>query len=485
MEIMINTVTFALPVRQFLVDYAVTKQQQLPVVKEFVVRFIFTLQECHPDAVQQFFGMSSKELYTVLSNLREERLILWEDDRIKLSQYAQSRFDSVGQSFVPRFFEIADQIDSVTFELLSYKMISDLAEGRWYPGNVELTLKPEAYEGTTDKAGSAFDQKFTSFLERVKRVDTFTDHTTLYKINSVTPRGDRQLPIQANFYAELPDMRRPIIEYADEWVDEWDEDQSVKSAINSSLSCSMRNSINSQYEALKDYLKSTFDPFLSDCLTRDEIDIAKIVLAADTGKDAEDKTQMLFGNIYTPENSSLILKKLDGIRTENIHEGRQKLNANGIVWSVSQDEKLWGRSREFSDFIDALNERLDGRKLPGKVVLGLDVKSYSEARQIQDIYNFSKPEFQGISKPFVNSDTEIFIVPNCLVACLFHIKSEEFGNLTVPIGYVSTDSKYIRAVQSKLNNWIADENNFNFYLRNTSGSSKEECSNILLSKLIN
>jgi len=484
MEILINTVTFALPVRRFLVDYAVTKQQQLPVVKEFVVRFIFTLQECHPDAIQQFFGMSSKELYTVLSNLREERLIVWENDQIKLSQYALSRFDSVGKSYVPRFFEITDQLDSVTFELLSYKMISDFAEGRWYPGNVELGLEPEAYKGTSEKAASAFDQKFTSFLERVKGLDTFSDHTSLYKINSVTPRADQQLPIHANFYADLPVLKRPIIEYADEWVDEWDDDQTIMSAINKSLSSSKSAKIRSQdqAQAVMDYLHSTFDPFLGDCITRDGIDLNRVVLVSNTEHDPEAKTRMLFGNLYTPDNSSLILRLLDELQTQGIDEGQKKLDANGIIWTVSQDDKLWGRSREFSDFIDALNERLDGRKSPGKVVLALEVSSVQEARQVQDIYNFSKPEFQGVDAPFINRDSEILLVPDCLVACLFHIKHQEFGSLTIPIGYVSTDSKYVRAVHSKIKAWVADDRKFNSNLRRS--PPRDEYNNLIISKVL-
>ena len=482
MEILINTVTFALPVRQFLVDYAVTKQQQLPVVKEFVVRFIFTLQECHPDAIQQFFGMSSKELYTVLSNLREERLIVWENDQIRLSQYALSRFESIGNSYIPRFFEIADQIDSVTFELLSYKMISDFAGGRWYPGNIELCLEPEAYKGTAEKAASAFDQKFTSFLERVKDIDTFSDHTSLYKINSVTPRGDQQLPIQANFYADLPSLKRPIIEYADDWVEEWDDDQTVMSAINKTLSGSKSTQIRSQDQEIREYLQSSFDPFLGECISRDGIDLNRVVLASNAEPDPEAETYMLFGNLYTPDNSSLILKLLDELQTQGVDEGRQKLDANGIIWSVSQDDKLWGRSREFSDFIEALNERLDGRRSPGKVVLGLEVNSPQEAQKIQDIYNFSRPEFQGVDTPFINRDSEILLVPDCLVACLFHIEHQEFGALTVPIGYVSTDLKYVRAVQSKVKAWVANERKFNSYFSRS--YSRDEFKNLLISKVL-
>lgn len=483
MEILINTVTFALPVRRFLVDYAVTKQQQLPVVKEFVVRFIFTLRECHPDAIQHFFGMSSKELYTVLSNLREERLIVWEHDQIKLSQYALSRFESVGNSFAPRFFEIADQMDSVTFELLSYKMISDIPEGRWYPGNVELKLDSESYKGTANKAAGAFDQKFSSFLERIKGIDTYTDHRTLYKINSITPKMDQQLPIHANFFAELPDLRRPIMEYADEWVEEWDDDQTIKAAINESLSSSARLQLPKQSESLKEYLHSTFDPYLSDCLSREGLDLNRVILASHDKSDAKEKTHMLFGNLYTPDNSALIFKLLDEQESqldENDH--RRKLNANGIIWTLSQDEKLWGRSREFSDMIEGLNDRLDGRKAPGRVVLGLQVNSLQEARQVQDFYNFSKPEFQGVVSPFVNKDTELLLIPDCLVACLFHIKRADFGSLTIPVGYVSTDPKYVRAVQSKVKNWIADDRSFNTYLRR--GSSKEEFNNFIIAKVL-
>ena len=96
MDIVINEVTFSLPVRSFLIDYSVSQHRQLPVVKEFVVRFIFSIERCMPEIIQVFFGFSTNELLVVLSDLEEEKLTQWdENNNVLLTNYAKQRFEQI------------------------------------------------------------------------------------------------------------------------------------------------------------------------------------------------------------------------------------------------------------------------------------------------------------------------------------------------------------------------------------------------------
>ncbi|MBT5229997.1 MAG: hypothetical protein HOM11_06935, partial [Methylococcales bacterium] len=158
----------------------------------------------------------------------------------------------------------------------------------------------------------------------------------------------------------------------------------------------------------------------------------------------------------------------------------QKLTAKGAIWSIWPDGKLWGRSVELQKFVESLNSRFDSRYRPGKIAMCLPTDSHYEARELSDIYYGTGALFQGVNIPFGNSQTEILLIPGTLVVTLIHLTREGFGNLTLPIGYASTDEKYIKAVEREVTSWGKDESNFNAYFP----SSKQDKTNDLINKIL-
>ena len=79
MKVLINEASFSLPAKAFNIDFAVVEKRQLPVVKEFVVRFIYSIEQCNPELIANFFGFKANEITDVLEDLEIEGLICWED----------------------------------------------------------------------------------------------------------------------------------------------------------------------------------------------------------------------------------------------------------------------------------------------------------------------------------------------------------------------------------------------------------------------
>ncbi|MER0431657.1 hypothetical protein ABR859_08310, partial [Aeromonas caviae] len=109
MKIQLSKVCYGLPMKSFFMDYTVSKKRELPVVKEFVIRLIYSLSSTSLDTIQDYFGLTSKEMLAIIDDLQEENLVEWEGGKIKLTYYAMSKFTEEDGNLRPTFFEVTDE----------------------------------------------------------------------------------------------------------------------------------------------------------------------------------------------------------------------------------------------------------------------------------------------------------------------------------------------------------------------------------------
>lgn len=467
MDIVINEVTYSLPCREFMIDYSVSQRRQLPVVKEFVVRFMFIVGSCEPVEIRNYFGFTDSELDIVLLDLQEERLIKWSEDEICLTSYALERFEEVDGKAMPRFFEISDQLDKVKFDMMSYKLITQRFEGQQRPNNIEISISEDAFLNTTSKVEAAFNQSFSTYLEKVKGVDVFSEQKELYKINQVYAKNEFMLPIKVQYFIDSDHHDHPLLEFADDWVQDWDEDNAVMAAINKSLT-EQRRATPPQLRAIQSYLDVTQDPVIDSFLSDVEVDVASFLSTYNLKNTAySTKGRMLVGNLYTEENQRVIHELLDGEVGEE-----EFLPARGAIWSVCVDGKMWGRCPDLEVFAESIKSRLDPRRSLGSVALCLHVDTKRQANELSNLYRSPSISLLGVSSPFGNTQTEVLLIPDVLVACLFHHYDDNFGNLTVPLGYVTTDGAQIDAVHRKLIEWSKSTNSLNDLFERRNGQSE-------------
>ncbi|PLW66906.1 hypothetical protein [Pseudohalioglobus lutimaris] len=478
MDFVINEVNYALPARTFAIDYSVSQKRQLPVVKEFVIRFIFSIEKCLPETIREFFGFTPLEMTSVLSELEEEKLVRWIDQEICLTDYAHGRFAEAGGGNTPRFYETKDEVDMVSFDLMQYRLITEKLSGKSSFANIELELDPECFSDITGKVKSAFDKQFNDFLEKAKKVDTYSEHRELYKINSVTSQYDRMLPVRVNWVVDASDSLDPTPMFADEILYDWDDDGAIIGAIAHLLS-SEAGVPPSNVKEVMSYLKATFDPYVDRFYGKDGIDISALLSAYEVNKGLIDaNTRMLVGNLYTTDNRRRIEELL---RLES--ESNGKCDAKGALWLSCPDNKTWGRGNDLHELEDLINKRIDSRYKPGRVVHCMQADSFREANNLKSIYHRPGMQFQGVSKAFVSQNVEILLVPDFFVATLFHLTPPGWGKLTVPVGYMSCDDKYVKAVQSSVRAWADDEANFNsYYIQG--GNRNQKFSRELIDKVL-
>ena len=245
MKKLINEVSFSLPCRVFTVSYSVTEKRQLPVVKEFVVRLLYEIDQCNPEILANFFGFNSQEIKIVLEDLIYESLIQWDEGEVRLSSYAKENFTEVEGNAVPRFFEIADMTDRVSFDLFLFKFLrNDLRKlGRKFLC-IDVPLPDDSYKGVIDKVKSAFHDQFMHYQSEVKDIDIFSDDSVeLYKINHVESLFDQLIPIPVSYYYD-GSSNDIVMEYDLPEIAEWDSDRQLFNTIDNAIEIASINESN-------------------------------------------------------------------------------------------------------------------------------------------------------------------------------------------------------------------------------------------------
>ena len=234
MELLINQVSFSLPIKSFLIDYSVSQKRELPIVKEFVIRFLFSTEGCSQSSIANFFGFNDSEMQAVLNDLDEEGLVVWEGESVILSQYAVGKFENVSGNFEPRFFEIQDTAESINFDLLLYKILyKNFTAFKKSELSIDIPLK--SYSDVIDNVESSFSEQFSLFQEKIHEVDLYENPIELYKINNITSQYDQIVPINVDFYVNSADSDNIIMKYSSEVVDDWDNEKQLFSAIDDAI----------------------------------------------------------------------------------------------------------------------------------------------------------------------------------------------------------------------------------------------------------
>lgn len=449
MEIIINEATYSLPCRSFVIDYSVSEKRKLAVVKEFIIRLLYSINQISPSEVANYFGFSTVEMQIMLSSLQEENLICWEDGNVKLTRYAIDRFEEVDGKTVPRFFELVDQIDTVSFDLLTFRLLAVKSYGFINSSNLEIPLAKEGMMYLKEKAKAAFDKNFNTFLEKIKNVNSYQNAVDLYKINQVFDRDDYLIPINIQYIINDAEPNNINIKYTDSWMDEWDNDKSLFAAISTQTESNLVEQQNLA-ENFSEYIRITEDPINLRFFKDGSFDSSAAIDAYTKNRGIYDiDTRMIIGNLYTSHNSDIIHNLLS-----YKYGDEDSLPTSGAIWSIFTENKTWGRGPELENFINSITARYNEKYRNEKTIIITPVEIPQTAFLLKDRYNTVNFDFQATNKAFGNFQCEILLIPNVLVACLFHFPCKDYSSLTLPFGYISVNEEKIKKIQQKIKNFL-------------------------------
>lgn len=218
------------------------------------------------------------------------------------------------------------------------------------------------------------------------------------------------------------------------------------------------DSTKDQHNSFNDYLEASNDPLLIQYWdeTSRSLNINALVNHYENGltKLSED-TFMLIGNFYTEHNRVVITTRL-----EDIFKGKPE--SSGLIWLTNSESKSWGKTSDLNNLIDEIYKLFDKRKKTSKVVLGMVCESFQESIVLNNhFWKLSNAELMDLPARFGGEDAEFLLIPGVMVASLFHLQLNDHRSITLPVGYVSFDPKFISEVSKKLLDWTVLQPKYN------------------------
>ena len=479
MKIQLSKVCYGLPMKSFFMDYTVSKKRELPVVKEFVIRLIYSLSSTSLDTIQDYFGLTSKEMLAIIDDLQEENLVEWEGGKIKLTYYAMSKFTEEDGNLRPTFFEVTDEASPVEFELYSFQMLStDVRRSGSDDFSISLDLPDECYRNLLNKAQNAFDKNFNLFRELVLKEDVFSEVKELYKIIQVSDRYDATLPLEVEYFIDTDSPSKIKMEYVSNTLDEWDEEKKMFSLMDSTISV---GALKNQYHSFNEYLDISSDPFLIqfwDDNTK-ALNVKALVNHYENGlTKLNNDTFMLLGNFYTAQNRGIIVDRLETIF-------KDRPDNSGLIWLANSESKTWGKTADLNKLVDEVYNLFDKRKKTSKIILGMACESYQESINLKNnFWKLSNAELMDLPAKFGGADTEFMIIPGLMVASLFHLQQDEQRDISLPVGYISFDPKFVSKVSIKFFDWITRQSRYNDFFEKKDIEEEQKVRNKCLTPIL-
>lgn len=478
MKVQLNRISFGLPIKAFFIDYTVSQKRQLPVVKEFIIRVLHSLGSSPVSLIQTYFGFTTSETQAVLDDLVEESLIKWHDDEIELTAHALENFEEVEGNMLPRFFEVVDKTDTVFFELSEFRMLPKTVQRSGLSSmSISLSLPGDCFQKLNDKARSAFDSNFEHFRAAVKGEDIFSEREELYKINHVNVKYDLAIPIPVEYFIDTNSPNVLHTAYEDPALDEWDTTKSLFNYMDSAVSNPNSGNLAKDFNK---YLNATDDPILikywDDSLEKLNIELLLKHHELGTVHHSKD-TQLIVGNLYTDFNSSAIYEKLK-------EKFAQKPKSSGLIWFTNADSGTWGRTQRLITFVDSITSLFDKRKKTSEAIMVIPCLSKPESYNQRNVFKQVDAKLLDCEQRFGGDGCEVLLVPNIMVACLYHYPISDGRNISLPVGYISFAPEIIESVTKNIIAWAGEGTKFNNYFEYNDTDPKDFVLNKFFSPIL-
>ena len=179
----VDRVDFEVPCRRFTIRATITRERQLPVVDEFLLRMLAVLERVPIRRLRGWFGFTAAEIETVLMDLERRAYVEVDRDDILLAPAGRDLFRAVPEGGVPRLVEVAPLIDHIWFDLVSRNMVPR-SRARSVDYLVRLREQPSARDLPESFAREAFELNFRDYARRVRRLPD-ADAVNIYAVSDV------------------------------------------------------------------------------------------------------------------------------------------------------------------------------------------------------------------------------------------------------------------------------------------------------------
>lgn len=425
----IDAVDFQISCRRFSVRATITRDRQLPVVDEFVLRLLAILERISVARMRSWFGFSAGEMETVLIDMGRRSLIEFDGDEAVLAPAGRELFKSSGAEGVPHLVEIAPIVGDVWFDLVSRSMVPR-SRSRPTEFMVKLTEQPDARDFPEAFARRAFEDNFRDYARRIRRIPD-PDAINLYSISGVEGGAYGYQALQAKLVLDLDRVGvRPTFPEA---ADSASGFQKLAVAANDAWQVVTGPDLASG--AMAEFERMTGDARLSPLLQRADEQSAWVEAFS---------LAEVSGSGYRPSVGATYLKGNIERLLQKLAEAKFEQRTTEVIW-LRPSGSTWGRTNRVAEALTEVRDALRNNNQPDvKAVLAMPRSTVKSTR-----LNYKRIFDRGVLLPqgHLSSNLEVFLVPGVAALVNIHVPVQQHA---VPIGGLVTEPKRLGRIAERL-----------------------------------
>jgi hypothetical protein len=131
-------------------------------------------------------GSLTPEALAVVDSLTRQGLVEASGEDLRLSGYANERFDQSSNDDYPRFTKVEPRRDSVIFDLLSFSPLNTRTIGLLNENSYRLDVSDESFGNSVERAKAAYYKRFheiASFNDDLRR-----DAMSVYSVEDISSK---------------------------------------------------------------------------------------------------------------------------------------------------------------------------------------------------------------------------------------------------------------------------------------------------------
>jgi hypothetical protein len=451
MNLIVTTQTFNVPCRRFTANLTVSKNERLPLVKEFVLRLIHIHRECDVDQLNAFFSFTERELAIVVKDLVDTGLVEFAGSYLSLTDETARKFET-SEDGLPRISTVETwlekfAIDFLSFSLIGWQMRPDGFRVFHDLGSSDVEKVSRSREIATEVLASSFYEYVEKFKPTINEEER--SNLSIYGISTVEPRDTFTFPLKVEFAIDLADPSRAIHSYPDF---QSEADQAKREIIVRSVARKLKELVgDAQLRAsiYKVFVKELSDPFFKEFFNNQEFrfdDFLRRYVAGPTEYD-EGASRVLVGGFAKEENQDCLLELL-----EEAMECEFDSDAINAVYFSKPTNDLWMRDSQSVSFVSDVSQKV-GNLRKERPELQLVLNSRFERPEQLDrrlrLGNNRRIFTKAFSSNFSDemAASEVVLIPG-LVGAVNVLYWESGYDLPISVGFVTRDADRMKSLSA-------------------------------------
>lgn len=439
----INSIDCSVPVTKFAIRASVTVNEELPKVTEFALRLLKVCGSMPVLQLANFFGLSSKESRILIEALVDESLVRFENDELQLTAYAESKFHFDDE--MPRFTVVKEQLDEVSFDLITLEPI--LVRNHTTADNfaIELQSRGDVVTDVISLVERSYQRHFNSIMQL--RGDEIRA-TSIYKISDIRTKKHLSKRVVVDYtLSENFEVDREIL------FDDIDSDN-YRSVIEEAVSNSVPKGTPFRDSIIGLIAEGFGDKVIGAFLRNGKFSFREYLYNLDAGLVTyDDNTEPIVGNLYSPHNLEALVNRITSLALSGSPSAGD--DAEPCVAWLAPSNHFWGRSLSFVEAVRDISVALRGgnRQARNTKNVRFVYPSGSELKkQIFERYRVDKnrylDEFHLTDTDWLDSKVELFLYPGKIGAVLIHFDRTDATGCPLPFGFVTENNEKLKKIEA-------------------------------------